>query len=152
MLELWKLGRERKRVEKRHQEHLAKLRSDPQTTSGDYNAAEYEQHLDLTRVDDSIEYLLSQRIRSKAELFDVPLPPFSDNTMWKQDEEDGEVMLWLNANGRSAVRKLIYEEKTKRFEAKTLWLVRFWLPLVASLVGVIGALTGLFAVLRHTKP
>jgi len=49
------------------------------------------------------------------------------------------------------LRKLVDAEKARRFEIKTLWVTKFWLPLLAALVGIIGALTGLAAVLQHKK-
>jgi hypothetical protein len=46
---------------------------------------------------------------------------------------------------------LIGEEKARRFEVKTLWVTKFWIPLLAASIGIIGALTGFFAVLQHKK-
>ncbi len=52
---------------------------------------------------------------------------------------------------RSHLRKMIDEEKARRFEVKTLWVTKLILPLLAALIGIIGALTGLVAVLHHQK-
>jgi hypothetical protein len=54
--------------------------------------------------------------------------------------------------GRALLRDLIHKEKERRFEAKTRWVTKFWLPLLAALVGIIGALTGLIAVSRKAPP
>lgn len=53
---------------------------------------------------------------------------------------------YLTRAGRLHARKLIDAEKTRRFEAATFWVTKFWLPLLASLVGILGAITGLVAV------
>jgi hypothetical protein len=57
--------------------------------------------------------------------------------MWTSDPE---IRRWFSAKGRTNLRKLIDEEKARRFEVKTLWVTKFWLPLLAALVGIIGAL------------
>ena len=64
-------------------------------------------------------------------------------------EGDGPTLVTLK--GRAHIRKLIDEEKARRFEVKTLWVTKFWVPLLAALIGIIGALTGLVAVLQHKK-
>ena len=63
----------------------------------------------------------------------------------------GEPITLLTSHGRAKVRSLVDAERSRRFEAKTLWLTKFWLPLLAALVGIIGALTGFVAVLQHKK-
>jgi hypothetical protein len=57
----------------------------------------------------------------------------------------------LTPNGRYQARKLIDAEKARRFEVRTLWVTKIILPLAGVLVGIIGALTGLVAVLQHKK-
>jgi hypothetical protein len=89
------------------------------------------------------------RLAQKARIFDIETPPITDTEMWDYDQESGAK--WYSAKGRTYLRKLIDEEKARRFEVKTLWVTKFWLPLLAALVGIIGALTGLFAVI-HRKP
>jgi hypothetical protein len=79
---------------------------------------------------------------------DVAVPPYMDETIW-QHSDYGPAE--LTAEGRGVVRKLIDAEKSRRFDVKTLWVTKFWLPLLSALVGIIGALTGLMAVLQHKK-
>jgi hypothetical protein len=83
---------------------------------------------------------------------DLEVPPFTDAHVWNQvTTSDGEKETYLTSYGRHEVRKLIDAEKARRFEVKTLWVTKFWLPLLAALIGIIGAATGLVAVLQHKK-
>lgn len=109
---------------------------------------EYDYYERRKDIDGAIEYALSQILTDKANALDVPKPPYTQKEFWDRDEQDGEVSTWLNVNGRAHVRKLIAEERARRFESRMLWVTKFWLPLLAALVGIIGALTGLFAVLH----
>jgi hypothetical protein len=93
---------------------------------------------------------LSVSLLTEADDLDLELPPRSDSKIWQPDV-NGEPITLLTIRGRAQVRTLIDAEKARRFEVKTLWVTKFWLPLLAALVGVIGALTGLVAVLGHKR-
>lgn len=70
--------------------------------------------------------------------------------MWTEYTSDGtNYRYWLTGTGRSKVRKLIEEEKARLFEIKTLWITKLIPPVLVALIGIIGALTGFVAVLRH---
>jgi len=79
---------------------------------------------------------------------DVETPLPNEQQMWYQF---GGGSLILSFRGRAQVRKLVDEEKARRFEIKTLWVMKVILPLIASLIGIIGALTGMIAVMQHKK-
>jgi hypothetical protein len=64
--------------------------------------------------------------------------------MWQRDEYGQRV--WLTPKGRAHVRKLIHEEKTRRFEAKSRWI-----PLLSVLLGIISTSTALVALLQQKK-
>jgi hypothetical protein len=68
--------------------------------------------------------------------------------MWNRGNDQS---LILKFRGRAFLRERIDKEKTRRFEVKTLWVTKIILPLAGVLVGIIGALTGLFAILQHKK-
>lgn len=95
----------------------------------------------------AIDCELGLRLAREANSLDIETPPSDQKEMWTEHKDSG--MTWLSRAGRVYVRKLVYEEKARRFDAKTLWVTKFWLPLLASLVGIIGALTGLIAVLHN---
>jgi hypothetical protein len=65
--------------------------------------------------------------------------------------QEGEGPALVTLKGRAHIRKLIDQEKARRFEVKTVWVTKFWVPLLAALIGIVGALTGLVAVLQHKK-
>jgi hypothetical protein len=109
---------------------------------------------EFLKVQDLIEMRYSQKLCDEARRLGVEIPDHIDDDqgMWRRVEttpEGGDMA--LTPKGRSRLRKLIDAEKARCFEVKTLWLMKFWFLLLASLVGIIGALTGLFAVLQHKK-
>jgi len=53
----------------------------------------------------------------------------------------------LNPQGRTYLRRALDEEKTRRREVKTYWVTRIILPVTTVLIGLIGAITGLIAVI-----
>jgi|SRR5580704_9697534 hypothetical protein len=102
----------------------------------------------LVRAELSIKAYLSDRILSEAARLDIDVPPPANLEYW--DVELGGSK-FLNVSGRFYLRTLIDQEKARRFEVKTLWVTKFWIPLLAAGIGIIGALTGLVAVLQHKK-
>jgi hypothetical protein len=105
-------------------------------------------HLELEIRDEEIEFEMSRSILLEAKELDVDIPDTNDQVIWIPDRFGTP---YLNSRGRSRLRKLIDEEKNRRFEVRTRWVTKFVLPLVAALIGIIGALTGLVAVLQHKK-
>ena len=55
----------------------------------------------------------------------------------------------LNSKGRQALRRAIDEERIRRREEFAWWWKTMLIPVLAAATGVIGALTGLIAVLHH---
>jgi hypothetical protein len=149
MFRMWKLERTRARIDKDYEEKRAALNKKQGVPNYEFGELEFDHYERRKGIDGAIEYALSQRLLDEARDLDVPKPPSTDKEMWDREEEDGEVLLWLNAIGRAHLRKLIAEEKTRRFEVKTLWVTKLIIPLASLLIGVIGALIGLFAVLHH---
>jgi hypothetical protein len=98
--------------------------------------------------DEEIEFEMSSRILLEAKELDVDIPDPNDGKLWIPSRYE---IPYLTSTGRAGLRKLIDEEKARRFEVKTRWVTKFILPLVAALIGIIGALTGLVAILQHKK-
>jgi hypothetical protein len=85
----------------------------------------------------------------EARSLDLELPPTNETEFWFH--KPNSTYIWLTPKGRSHDRKLIDDERGRRFEVKTRWVVKLILPVLAGLIGVLGAITGLVAVFRH-KP
>jgi hypothetical protein len=99
-------------------------------------------------IDDRLDWVLDQAIRQEAQELDIAMPLVTEREMWQRDEDQS---LYLTSQGRFYLRRLIDQEKARRFEVKTLWVTKIILPLAGVLVGIIGALTGLVAVFQHWK-
>jgi hypothetical protein len=104
-------------------------------------------------IDTEIDMLLGDALIQEAKRLDVEVPRIRgsaiDDPLWEENGYSGRP--FLSAKGRFELRKKVDEEKTRRFNVQTLWVTKFWVPLLAALVGIIGALTGLAAVLQHRK-
>jgi len=75
--------------------------------------------------------------------YDIEPPDENDQTMWEQCT-DGRV---LTLKGRTCLRKLIDDEKTRRFEVRVRWL-KLMAPIVTALAALAGATTGLVLALK----
>ena len=96
--------------------------------------------------EDRMDLLLSNKLLREALLYDIYL---GDNEGIMREDAQGSLV--LTPEGRAHIRKLIDEEKARRFKVKTLWVTKLILPLLAALIGIVGAVTGLVAVLQHKK-
>jgi hypothetical protein len=120
-----------------HYVHFGRFKAVDDTPEEKHRAQTSEERMDL---------IISNKLVRRALLYDI-------------DWGDGEGIILLDAQGslivtpkgRAHIRKLIDEEKARRFEVKTLWVTKLILPLLAALIGIFGAVTGLVAVLQHKK-
>jgi hypothetical protein len=115
----------------------------------EYLELDADEYYQIQFAEDAIDIEVGSRLLHEARALDVDTPPTSDDEMWVHSN-DGPG-LWLTPKGRATVRRAIDEERSRRFDVKTRWLIRLIIPLAGVLVDIIGALTGLFAVLRHAK-
>jgi hypothetical protein len=109
-------------------------------------AALKKESIRIDRINYKIAEFRSSQLLNEAEKLDVEWP--EDPKCWQR--YFGVEGRGLSPHGRFVLRKKIGAEKDRRFDVKMLWVTRFWLPLLTALVGIIGGLTGLVAVL-HPK-
>jgi hypothetical protein len=111
---------------------------------------DFLEYVETDSIEKQIDKIIGIRLSHEARSLDVEVPPYSDSDMWTKDEPDG--MTWFTSKGRAHARKLIDEEKTRRFEARAKWF-RLFLPLIAAgltgFFGIAGALLGFW--LAHKK-
>lgn len=153
MFKLWRLKRLQKKIDAAYGRDIAKLKK-AKAPGEEIDSLEFQQWGEIREVQKDIDIELAHRVREEADKYDVPIPPFrgrGTEEMWTEESEGPQSRAWLSSQGRSHVRKLIAEEKARRFETRTLWITKLILPLLAVFVGIIGALTGLVAVLKHKQ-
>jgi hypothetical protein len=112
------------------------------------NEIAVESFLACQRIDERLDRFLDSRVQHEARQLDIEFPPLDDTSLWHRDTDQS---LFLKFRGRAYLRERIDKEKTRRFDAKTLWVTKILLPLAGILVGILGALTGLVAVIQHKQ-
>jgi hypothetical protein len=147
MFELRKLQHRRDKILASHKKKTRELVS-RNASAEERQALTRKTSADFGTVLQDIEIFLTDQLCDELFKFDLAIPSQRDEEIWEHDDAN---RYWLTPLGRNSLRKLIDAEKARRFEVKTLWVTKFWLPLFAALVGIIGAITGFVAVLRHTK-
>jgi hypothetical protein len=148
MFEVWNRTRELRRTQRAFAKDYRKLvkRKAP---SEDFQQLDANEYFEVRQAEKALDWAVGNRLHREARSLDVEVPPTNDMEMWFHDEENPRI--WFTPKGRAHVRKLIDEEKGRRFEVKTRWVTKFILPFLTALIGIIGALTGLVAVLQHKK-
>jgi hypothetical protein len=148
MLELWKLKRRRTAVQKAFEKDRAKLKAS-KAQRDEFFALDSQEYFEVREIERELDMEQSRLLFDQARALDVDTPTPADAEMWNSDNNLGRI--WLTYKGRATVRKAIDEERARRFDVKTRWVTKLILPLLAGVIGIIGAITGLVAVLRHTK-
>jgi hypothetical protein len=100
---------------------------------------------ELQKIDFEEGRFIDSRLYRKARRLDIELPPLSNTEMWQENVKPPIFTL----KGRLAMRKAIDEEQTRRRDVAAWWWKTVIIPGLAAATGLVGALTGLFAVLHH---
>jgi hypothetical protein len=109
----------------------------------------YDEYVSMREMEEAIDFRVSIKLLDKARAVDADIPPNEEKEMWHRNHE--ESLIWLTAKGRAAVRKSIDEERTRRREMQAWWWKSVILPALSTIIGILGAVTGLVAVLRKGK-
>jgi hypothetical protein len=147
MFEIWKLERKRKNILRLYEPKLNKFHKEKKEEEIDRLLSERE--WDLRPVEGQIQSLIGQRIIEEAEKLDVEIPPYDKGSgYWGWDGYSR--LTYLTPRGRSYLRKLIDEEKARKFEVKSRW-IKLLVPLVTALTGLIGVIIALLAVAQRSN-
>jgi hypothetical protein len=150
MFELWKLKYQRRKISGLFDKAIDECKADKTKNKDDLESLYIEESHEVGLVDDALNELVSDRLVDEAREFDVETPRINDDDgIWQKDWQ--RQRHFLSAKGRRILRTLIDEEKARRFEVKTRWVTKIILPVVASLVGILGAIAGLVAVIRRSR-
>jgi hypothetical protein len=145
MSEVSKLKRQIQSIQSLAAKQRKKLEQDkaPPEKFQELEASEFSA---VETIENEIDWLEGTRLFREAKSLDVETPPLSDKEMWRQEEYGRRV--WFTQKGRAHVRKLIEEEKSRRFEGKSRWVTKVVLPLFALLIAIIGTTMGTITGLR----
>jgi hypothetical protein len=147
MFDLWRLKRSRRKVVRAYERDRQKLKKKEDTQPLEFEELEHHEWQALQAEDDAINAFLSDQLWHESREHDIEIPKgdgvWEDSLYYERK--------YLTMATRAQLRRLIDEEKARRFDVKTRWITRIILPIIAALVGIIGSLTGLVAVLQHKK-
>jgi hypothetical protein len=104
-----------------------------------------QMHNELQKITEDENRAIDFRLFSKAKQLDIDRPSLTEKELW---EDTGKAPV-LNPKGRLALRRAIDEEKTRRRDVAVWWWKTVIIPGLAAATGLIGSLTGLFAVLHR---
>lgn len=107
---------------------------------------ESDRRVEIDFIEEDEDQLLTGRLVRQAKRLRVPIPHRYKDGLPSDHWYEGNYMGgWnLTNEGFSKLREEIRKELLARHNSRTQWI--FWVP---ALTGVIGALTGLIAVLKH---
>ena len=137
MFELWKLNRAIKKTETSYNRRIE------QATKGEKSSQEIEnlrndEAFQTDIIEDARRLVITRQLRGKASEMMLPTPAVGDgDNLWEFSQHYGR--WYLTEQGIVQVRSAIQEESRARREG--------WLAWFAPAVGLVGALTGLVAVL-----
>jgi hypothetical protein len=115
----------------------AKLRKSPKDEIG---LLEYEGVMDGWHYQDEIRKLHSRYLSGQAARLLIPRPDLRDEIMW---EKEGPNYIFLTEHGVNHMRAAIRAERKARLEMFLMW--------VPGIVGILGTLIGLVAILTGKK-
>jgi hypothetical protein len=147
MFKVWRLRHERDKSYEKYERKIEALRKQ-KVSSSDIASVSFEQWVDGKFYDNQIFFLLSRRLLDQADRYDIAIP--DGDGIWERDSDsnDPNGPAWLSSKARAQVRNLISEEKKRRFNEKTQWVIKVILPLVVALAGLVGAATGFVLALK----
>jgi hypothetical protein len=132
--QLKKLNRKYDELSKFYDEKMAKAKS-----INDKEMLHAEAGSEIVPIIEEIDLLKTERFCQLADKLLVPIPEHSNKEMWREKHYSYGDM--LTDKGIWEIKKLIRQEKRERREGFIVWL--------AALTGIIGAITGLAAVMAR---
>jgi hypothetical protein len=148
MFETWKFKWELWRIRHKTRKQYKKLVK-RKAAKEELDQLEHYEYSVIDEAEREMDRIIGTKLFHKARMLDVETPPLSEDAMWIREEHNNRI--WFSPKGRATVRKLIDEEKARRFDSKTRWAMKLIVPVLAALIGIIGAVTGLIAVIQRKK-
>jgi hypothetical protein len=155
--ELWRLERRLVALQSARSRTLKRLREEQGSQLPFINAHEkaaWEKSIGQTDIlRDEIERVKTTRLLKRANRLGLPVPsltshPISSDT-WKETRiAPGHISYHLSRAAQSELRSRIRLEEKERREAVAFWVKDVLVPMLSVVLGIIGATTGLIAILR----
>ena|ERR1051326_3967317 len=99
----------------------------------------------LWRLKTGMANVESDFVLEKAERYAIEIPTEQEKpSWWERSDEYGESIRWLSPIGRTAVLKLVQEEKRRIIE----WRVKVLAPILSALISLLGLVIALITVLK----
>jgi hypothetical protein len=105
---------------------------------GEIQRLDHDAWFEQRLIDEDISILTTDRLLRRAQRHFVPVPSIKEDSMWTKCEVT-ENRYILTSSGINKVRSLLRSEQKEGLE--------FILKILAALTGIVGAITGLVAVL-----
>jgi hypothetical protein len=124
---------------------ISRLAEEARKTGGERKAQEVweSEGFDLKMISDEIDNLLSRYLISKASRRFLPIPSLSEKEgKWERSQFTGKYQ--LTDEGMRELRGMIRKDTKERME-----ILSYWSQWVGLLIGIIGAITGLVAVINR---
>ena len=136
-LALRKFDKYKEEVRKNYNEEIKQARKE-QKIGDDLRMIEHSAWAEDRMYNEEISIIVTQYLLKKARKHFLPIPPREDTEMWEQCNQISTQFVLTNA-GITEMRSILRTESKERREAI--------LPYIAALTGLIGAATGLIAVI-----
>lgn len=146
MINYWKfkskikeINSEKRKIQESYLKDISKARKQKKSPE-EINEIRQSEYFDVGMVQEKIDIQITNYLRNKANTLFVPLPDYDDKKMWVECSMISQQKV-LTTLGISTIKTAIRKEWKEKAEIYLIWL--------ASLTGIIGALTGLIAVLKR---
>ena len=134
MFEMRRLFKKREKLVRDSEKRIETLRTQGATRE-EIESARSEEAYEYFMIDEEIRWIITRKLRSEAQRHFLPLPP-SEERFWERGMYFGKHL--LTDEGIKTARNEIYDYRKKQIEIVG--------PILATLIGLLGATTGLLAV------
>lgn len=138
-LALSKLFKQKEELRTAFSADIRKARTEGKRTD-DIESIESQSRVEEQMLDEQISILVTNYLIGQASRRFVPIPPHSEQNMWSQCDVISNRYVLTN-DGITRLRSALRSEQKERNE--------MWLTMLAALTGIVGALTGLVAVMNR---
>jgi hypothetical protein len=136
MFELWRKRRELDKITKFCDNKIRKAKREGKS-SDEINELLSERFAESDYIEEEINSIVTTHLVRKAQRLFLPVLAYGDDDVWERGDFTG--LRYLKPGGVMKLRNLIREETAARRKAVLEWVTPF--------IGIIGAMTGLLAVI-----